>query len=335
MRVWIIILACVGLLMVAPGKGRTGQGEAAVESITFQRGEGGSEMIHFQLNGAHIPKIFTLKGDNPRLVLDFHNTSYGGNPRIAAKGGELVQNIRIGVHREPRLKTRVVVDLTTERDVDYTQDFLVHKNILTISIAPSDQLAAAESSASSMDAGRALPGTAADRGVAVPPTASRSVCDQADAAASDEPLFGDTPSSAAVTPGKQTDTSGDEFSLSDPLLVDVSFDNTSNKGEMVLFKLNDFYPPTVSAIEQGTPRIVCDFINMRMAKEVQKLIEADGQFIDKIRVAKHQDPPRVRVVLDLFPSRDYDLQQVFFKDENLFVLIVNVLDADAEARATE
>jgi hypothetical protein len=34
---------------------------------------------------------------------------------------------------------------------------------------------------------------------------------------------------------------------------------------------------------------------------------------------------KIRVVLDLAQDRDYDLQQVFFKNDNLFVLIVNEL----------
>lgn len=48
--------------------------------------------------------------------------------------------------------------------------------------------------------------------------------------------------------------------------------------------------------------------------------------------AMHHDPEKVRVVLDLAANRDYDLQQVFFRKDNLFVLIVNELTPDQGAQ---
>ena len=40
------------------------------------------------------------------------------------------------------------------------------------------------------------------------------------------------------------------------------------------------------------------------------------------------------MVLDLTAGRDYDLRQVFFKEDNLFVLIINALDEEGPAPAT-
>jgi hypothetical protein len=238
------------------------------------------------------------------------------------KSGELVQNIRVGVHREPRLKTRVVVDLTTELEVNYTQDFKVNTKLLTVTLTPVIKSSTASSNL--------IPNPTQEQDVASDPAVTGLTMEKTEEAAT-VPSSGTLSLPGTAASKNESGNGGDGYSLSDPLLVDVSFDDTSNKGEMVLFQLNDFYPPTVSAIEQGTPRIVCDFINMRMAKEVQSLIDAHGQLIDKIRVARHRDPVKVRVVLDLFPNRDYDLQQVFFKDDNLFVLIVNVLEDDIES----
>ena len=98
---------------------------------------------------------------------------------------------------------------------------------------------------------------------------------------------------------------------------------------MVVFHLNDFYPPTVSAIEEETPRVLCDFMDMQLGADVNEEIVAKGKYIERIRTARHENPGKVRVILDLAPDRDYDLQQVFFKNENLFVLIVNELPAEA------
>lgn len=112
---------------------------------------------------------------------------------------------------------------------------------------------------------------------------------------------------------------------SGPRLLGISYDDSSNKGEMVIFRLNDFYPPMVSAIEKDIPQVICDFMDVELGVDVGELIVANGTFVNRIRVTRHENPDKVRAVLDLSPDRDYDLQQVFFKNDNLFVLIVNEL----------
>lgn len=111
----------------------------------------------------------------------------------------------------------------------------------------------------------------------------------------------------------------------DPILLDISFESTANNSEMVFFKLNDFYPPIVFGIEKGNPRVVCDYLDTALAPEVSPEIITQGKYVSRIRTAKHKGPDKVRVVLDLIPSRNYDLQQVFFKEDNLFVIIINEL----------
>jgi len=113
----------------------------------------------------------------------------------------------------------------------------------------------------------------------------------------------------------------------DPILLDISFESTANNSEMVFFKLNDFYPPIVFGIEKGNPRVVCDYLDTALAPEVPLEIITSGTYVSRIRTAKHKGPDKVRVVLDLVPSRNYDLQQVFFKEDNLFVIIINELQS--------
>ncbi len=110
-----------------------------------------------------------------------------------------------------------------------------------------------------------------------------------------------------------------------PLIESIRFDGNSPKGEMVLFKLNDFHPPTIHGVEEGIPRIICDFNNTKLAESAKNTIKADGKFVKVIRITKNKTPDRIRVVLDLEPNRSYDLQQVFFKEDNLFVIIVNTV----------
>ena len=110
-----------------------------------------------------------------------------------------------------------------------------------------------------------------------------------------------------------------------PVLLDVAFEKSANKSETVLFRLNNFFPPLVFGIEQGEPQVVCDFLDARLGPEVADSIQAGGDFISRIEVVSESDPEKVRVTLTLVPNRHYDLQQLFFKEDNLFVIIVSEL----------
>jgi len=108
-----------------------------------------------------------------------------------------------------------------------------------------------------------------------------------------------------------------------PTLYSVDFDNTSYRGEIVSFKLNAFNPPVVFGIEEDIPRIVCFFKDTTPGKDLVESIESNGKFIKNIKVGKYRNPDNVRVVLDLVPGKNYDLQQIFFKEDNLFMVIIN------------
>ncbi len=110
-----------------------------------------------------------------------------------------------------------------------------------------------------------------------------------------------------------------------PILQSVTFDNTTNRGEMIQFKLTDFHPPTVFGIEKGLPRVVCDFANTLAGSTLKNIIKANGRYVKTIRIGRHKNPDKIRVVIDLEANNNYDLQQVFFKEDDLFVIIVNTL----------
>jgi hypothetical protein len=117
------------------------------------------------------------------------------------------------------------------------------------------------------------------------------------------------------------------------VLESVVFDNSSRRGEMVQFTLTDFHPPKIFGIEEGVPRVVCDFTTTRAREKLPKIIKAKGRWVKAIRIGSHQNPDRVRVVIDLAPNNNYDLQQVFFTDENLFVIIVNTVKESQSSRS--
>ena len=109
------------------------------------------------------------------------------------------------------------------------------------------------------------------------------------------------------------------------MILEISFDDSTGRGEMVLIRVNGFYPPTVSAIENDNPRVFCDFLALGFAPEIQKEIPVNGRYVQRIFTTMQQNPEQVRVVLELLPEHNYDLQQVFFRQENLFTLVVNEL----------
>jgi len=368
-----------------------------------------SEQVTLLLNGSYSPKIFTLEGETPRIIFDFPDMIYGKEiQNNAATKGTIVKRIRVGMHTDTTLKTRIVFDVATLQGVTYNQEFDDNSSTLTIRFTTSAKPAAPgariktatdKSQSKSTDSTKktadaktitktdtiqpesdAKPQPAAQETapkpavteekteekktpitttVQAPPEATAdsktttktdTIQPESDAkpqpaaqkiapkpAATEEKAeekktpapttalpqpvtTTDTKPSAKTEAVKPAATAGGSIG---PLLESIKFDGTSPKGEMVLFKLNDFHPPVIHGVEEGVPRVICEFNSTQIVDSVKNVIKADGKYIKIIRITKHKKPDRIRVVLDLEPNRSYDLQQVFFKEDNLFVIIVN------------
>ena len=93
-------------------------------------------------NGKHLPKIFAIKGEKPRVVLDFPDTSYSGPDSTIKAGGDLVKGIRIGIHNDPVSKIRVVIDISPGTTFSYDQNFIGTENILTVSVSSAEKVKA-------------------------------------------------------------------------------------------------------------------------------------------------------------------------------------------------
>ncbi len=261
-----------------------------IESISYELVSDNIESIIFKLSGPKMPNAFQLKGDNPRLVVDFTQTIYKGKNVIPINKGKLTYAIRTGAHNAPTPKIRVVIDLASSGDIKYEKVLSEADSTLKINLITTE---------TEQEKKQVITPAKVVKEKTVPPVFAT----KESPAESSVPAISDT----------------------EPQLLDVSFDDSSHKGEMILFRLNDFYPPIVTALEKDKPRVLCDFMDMKLGAEVNKNITANGKFVERIRTASHHDPEKIRVVLDLLPDRDYDLQQVFFKNDNLFVLIVNEL----------
>ena len=144
------------------------------------------------------------------------------------------------------------------------------------------------------------------------------------------------PNQEAATPPPVAPPTQAEIALQpDPLLLDITYENSSSKGEMVFFRLNGFFPPSVSAVESDNPQVVCEFANTAEKGDIKPVIETKGAYVQKILTNSGKDPKKIQVTLQLTPGRDYDLRQVFFKEDNLFVLVVNAMDEENVDSAAE
>ena len=415
-----------------------------IEEITFETPSGDEERVIFKLNSVNIPTIFPMKGEKPRVVFDFPDTK----PSRILKNtintnGKFIKRIRMGIHYEPKQKTRIVFDLLPNKEVEFKHDFDTEKNALIISVyhagaepdsrpdvrkekkdvAPenlepaekavpakkpeiTETLPEQEPKAPEQEETSTItsPPSEPVQTVAQPPEEEVAPALQEPEPQQPEAKLSDTqpdvqqeeqlapatkPETAVISPApelpaveqeekptipappsepvrtvaqpadeevapapRETEPQQPEPELSDtqpaaqqeveqtpiaaddpetdkstvpPILSSVTFDNSTNRGEMVLFKLNEFHPPIVFGVEEGLPRVVCDFKGAEAAEDVPNVIKTDGKYVHTIRIGKEKTPKKVRVVLDLNSSINYDLQQVFFKDDKLFVIIINSL----------
>jgi len=107
------------------------------------------------------------------------------------------------------------------------------------------------------------------------------------------------------------------------MLLSVEIQKNDSAGEILNVTLNGFHPPQVSAAEGAPPRIICDFPEVGLDKKVPKVLPVNGKYITQVRVGVHTQPvAKVRVVLDLVPEHNYDVEQFFYQKENLYTLVV-------------
>ncbi|RWX49737.1 AMIN domain-containing protein [Candidatus Electrothrix communis] len=297
--------------------------QKVIEDINFESPGNGEERIVFKLNGTYIPKIFTLQGKQPRVVFDFKDTTAAKMiNNIINTNGELIKRIRVGIHKGDNPKTRVVLDLRPNKNINIRQDFDNKEKALVVSI----HYAGSKKRTDKQKPDEQTVPDPEDAVTAVLPEQPEEKQKPVVTEAEPEPIKQEVKPQAVEatkqTPIKEADV---EEKPGIPILTSITFDNDSNRGEMVLFKLNEFHPPIVFGIEEGTPRVVCDFKNTAAAKNISDSLKTAGKYIEEIRVGKNKREKKVRVVLDLVPNFSYDLQQVFFKEENLFVIIINTL----------
>ncbi len=325
-----IIICLTVLLLFFLFSGSIHAADGLIKNITFHGKNENSESVLFHLNGPWLPKTFALNGDNPRVVFDFADTRLAKTvPSSINTKGSIIRKIRTGIHSN---KTRVVMDLAAGGKCNFDQQFDETTNILTIQLYPINSpekqdkkpvvaAVAEKNSIETVAEEEKVDQEVVIAAVTVAEKQKKEVVETIETVEAVETI-------EKVEKVQLPESSKEETGPApDPLLSDVSFENTSNKGEMVLFKLNGFYPPAVSGKEDGTPLIICDFSGTRLGEKVVKKQLCHGKFIERITVQQLEESDVIRVTLELVPKNNYDLQQVFFKEDDLFVIIVNPYNA--------
>jgi SH3-like domain-containing protein len=104
----------------------------------------------------------------------------------------------------------------------------------------------------------------------------------------------------------------------------IQVDLTSPDAEKIIFVLNGFHPPQMFLLENETPpKAVCDFFDTRLAKETDRHVRVNGNFIQGLRIGIHGGTDaKLRVVLDLAPNQKYELEPIFLRKTYQYVLTV-------------
>jgi len=110
---------------------------------------------------------------------------------------------------------------------------------------------------------------------------------------------------------------------SERIIEKIGFEKLSLTEERVSFKLSEYGPPRIFGLEGKKSRLVCDFFDTRIKRDIPRTIQTDGNLILGIRVGLHTAPKqKIRVVMDLAPlDKDYVVEQHFYEN-NVFVVTI-------------
>jgi hypothetical protein len=111
-------------------------GEAvAVKSLTFKKERDGHERVLIEFSRFNTPKIFSIEGKNPRIVIDIDNvlSVRKGLSKVSADG-KLVKQIRSALDRKTN-SMRIVIDVGENRNYEVDQTYYKTENIYAIDIS--------------------------------------------------------------------------------------------------------------------------------------------------------------------------------------------------------
>ena len=91
------------------------------------------ENVFIASNKYFVPKIFTLEGDKPKIVIDIKPVSFWSGQNRTPVKGNLVRQIRAHLHSDTN-KLRIVLDLNPSENYFINQIYYEKKNIYCIQV---------------------------------------------------------------------------------------------------------------------------------------------------------------------------------------------------------
>ncbi|MGE0086333.1 MAG: SH3 domain-containing protein [Desulfococcaceae bacterium] len=102
----------------------------------------------------------------------------------------------------------------------------------------------------------------------------------------------------------------------------LRIEKSGKNEEKIYFLYKGPKPPDIAISKADSIRIICDFSNTRPGKGIEKKTEVKGNLIQAVRTGLHgEDQSDLRVVFDMVPGAEYELEHFFVKKE-LYLIIV-------------
>ena len=116
----------------------------------------------------------------------------------------------------------------------------------------------------------------------------------------------------------------------DPLLLEISSEDLMDNGIKVYFVLNELTDPKMFFFKGDKPRVVCDFGDVSIKKDLQDEIRVNKEFVQRVRLGEHRQPrKKVRAVLDLVPANKYVVSKMPAVGST-FIVIIRKIDSTEE-----
>ena len=121
-----------------------------------------------------------------------------------------------------------------------------------------------------------------------------------------------------------------------PIIESIEVIAANDKPEQVVFKLNGSHAPKIFKLNGDNPRLVLDFYGIKYPSRIDRISDVGGDIIAGVRVGRHTDPQRTRVVVDIQQDSPYQYDKTFnVSNNNLVVTLVPDFEAIAgEQQAT-
>jgi outer membrane murein-binding lipoprotein Lpp len=108
-----------------------------INDIQYYKVSDTQDKVLIYVNAINNPKLQTLRGENPRIILDFLNTRNIDKENFEINtDGNFIKRIRIRSYKEPMQKVRVVFDMMPNKKYSVDQKFSKKENVYSFDITP-------------------------------------------------------------------------------------------------------------------------------------------------------------------------------------------------------